>query len=369
MDYRTLMDGTRVSTIGIGCSHLDQPDINAVQEMIDVALANGVNLIDFVMPVRIAQLFGKAMEGHRESIVMQVHLGPIFSEGQYRRSRDVAEIDANFSELLEAAGTDYAELGLIHYVDTQEDFQSVFDSGVWDYALRLRREGRIRQLGFTSHSVEICHKFLDTGEIDAFMFSVNPAYDFDIQENAIRPDNPEMSITEGRRELYQRCQREGIAITVMKAFGAGRLLAADTSPFGAAMTIPQCLQYALDRPGVVSCLLGIHNAEQLRESLLYYQSSTTERDYSFIGSLPVHQVQGQCFYCNHCLPCPQFIDIGAVGNFMDLALVGDDLAKEHYASLPKHASDCIGCGVCETNCPFIVKIRERMQEAIRVFGY
>ena len=39
----------------------------------------------------------------------------------------------------------------------------------------------------------------------------------------------------------------GVAITVMKLLGAGTLLKAESSPFGVAMTVPQCIQYCLDR--------------------------------------------------------------------------------------------------------------------------
>ena len=67
-------------------------------------------------------------------------------------------------------------------------------------------------------------------------------------------------------DLYRRCEKEGIGISVMKAFAAGQLLNEKTSPFGKALTEYQCIQYALDKPGVITVLPGIRNCEDLKGS-------------------------------------------------------------------------------------------------------
>ena len=60
-------------------------------------------------------------------------------------------------------------------------------------------------------------------------------------------------------ELYRRCETEGVGISVMKAFSGGQLLDAKTSPFGKALTEYQCIQYALDKPGVMTVLSGVRS--------------------------------------------------------------------------------------------------------------
>ncbi len=60
-------------------------------------------------------------------------------------------------------------------------------------------------------------------------------------------------------ELYRRCETEGVGISVMKAFSGGQLLDAKTSPFGRALTEYQCIQYALDKPGVLTILPGVRS--------------------------------------------------------------------------------------------------------------
>ena len=62
------------------------------------------------------------------------------------------------------------------------------------------------------------------------------------------------------------------------------------------------------------------------------------------------------------------LDIGLINKYYDLARAGDILAAEHYRTLEKNASDCIGCGHCDSRCPFHVEQVERMQEIKAYFG-
>ena len=79
------------------------------------------------------------------------------------------------------------------------------------------------------------------------MFSINPAYDYQHGKFAFGG-------TQERQELYRRCEKEKVGITVMKAFAGGQLLDAKLSPFGQALSKIQCIQYALDKPGVITVL-------------------------------------------------------------------------------------------------------------------
>lgn len=148
----------------------------------------------------------------------------------------------------------------------------------------------------------------------------------------------------------------------MKPFNAGQLLSAKASPFHRALTSAQCIQYALDRPGVLTVMQGAANVEQLKENLSFLEASEEERDYSIISSLSPDETKGKCVYCRHCHPCPAGIDIGLVNKYYDLSKLGDVLAKEHYLTLEKNASDCLQCGHCNKRCPFSVDQMKRMKE-------
>ena len=168
--------------------------------------------------------------------------------------------------------------------------------------------------------------------------------------------------------LFRRCQREGVGISVMKPFFAGRLLSADQSPFGAALTRSQCLQYAIDRPGVLVVVPGVQTMEHLDQILEFLTATDEEKDYSVIGTFTADTVTGTCVYCNHCQPCPAGIDIGLVNKYYDLALAGDTIAANHYTKLSVNADACLHCGHCESRCPFGVKQESRMETIARYFG-
>lgn len=374
MEYRTIKKtGTKVSTVGIGCGHLVEADAKTLDGVIGYGYEQGVNLIDmaFTHPEPLNGL-ANAIEGKRDSFVFQMHLGCIFKNGRYTRSRDLNDVREGFESQLAQLKIGYADIACFHCVDEDEDFDKLISSGVFEYGLWLRQKGIIRNLGFASHNVDMANRFLDTGEIDQFLFSINPAYDLDPVANYPMGgewiEGNSRLMAQRRRALYQRCETEGVGITVMKAFGGGRLLDARTSPLGSAMTIPQCLQYALDRPAVVSCLVGVKNREELNGVLCSLDMPPEDKDYSFLSKMQIKELSGQCIYCNHCLPCPSDINIGLLSKYLDLAQAGDEMAAQHYLALSKRASDCVQCGACEKNCPFGVGIRDRMKHAVKIFG-
>lgn len=369
MDYRKFKNTEEISTIGIGSAHMHELTEEAIMELFDYAEAQGVNLVDLAMsyPEPMAHI-AKALKGRRSKFKLQLHLGLTFPEGQYKRTRVLEDVRTAFEKQLKVLETDYIDYGFIHYVDNDHDYDELFTSGVFEYAKQLKKEGKIKYLGIASHMANICLKCIETGDVDLVMFSINAAYDLD-PVNQLAYDGLDMKghdqiyASKERIKLYQECMKRGIGIQVMKAFGGGTLLQGNLSPFGQAMTIYQCLQYALDRPAVLSCPLGVKSKAELESALTYYQASAEERDYSFVSKLQHKDMKGTCVYCNHCLPCPVGIDIAAVHKYLDLYLAGDDLAKEHYLDLDKNANDCIECGSCEKSCPFQVSIIDKMRRA------
>jgi predicted aldo/keto reductase-like oxidoreductase len=363
VEYRQIPHtGEKISTLAIGASALHESSAKNIERMIAYAADQGVNLIDTVMSnFGPSEAMAAGLKGRRDKMLTQMHIGVHYPNGTYTRTREMKQVRGGFEQQLKGFGTDYSDIGMIHYVDTPEDFQAVIDNGLLDYVQKLKTDGTIRYIGFSSHSVDISRKFLETGLIDIFMFSLNPAYDF-------VPENGALKLAVDRKNLYEEAQKRGAAITVMKAYGGGRLLSASESPFGKAMTTAQCIQYALDRPAVVSCIPGVRNMSDINAALSFYNTSREERDYSTIFAASKQDMDGVCIYCDHCQPCPYGIDIAAVNKYYDLAKSGDALAKDHYLKLNRTARDCARCGECEPRCPFHVNIEDRMQEITGYFG-
>ncbi len=380
MRYRELgRTGIHVSEIGMGCEGFVAKSFEQVSAFLDIMEKFGVNCIDLYAPnPELRSNLGRAMDGRRDKFVLQAHLCTIWKDGQYKRTRDIAEVKEGFADQLERLKTDYVEIGMIHYVDSLADWEACKSGPVMEYAQELKKAGVIKSIGLSSHNPQAALAAVNSGLIEVLMFSVNPCYDLlpaseDVealwQEESYK--TPLINMDAERQALYEACQRLGVGITVMKAFGGGDLLNAELSPAGKALTANQCIHYALTRPGVASVLVGARSMDDLMVSIAYEDAPDSEKDYAEVfAALPKISWQGHCMYCGHCAPCPNGIDIANVTKFLNLTIAQGEVpetVREHYAALSHYAGECIQCGACETRCPFGVPIIENMTKAAAVF--
>lgn len=381
MKYRQLgRTELLVSEIGLGCEGFMKKTKEEVSLFIHEAMNLGINFIDLYSPhPKMRSYLGDAIKGHREKWILEAHLSTVWKDGQYLRTRHIDDVKTGFEDLLFRLQTDYIDIGMIHYVDAQKDFENVFQGEIIKYAQSLKEQGKIKHIGMSSHNPLVALEAVKTGLIDVLLFSINPCYDMlpasEDVDDLWKDENyeqPLQNIDPDRQALYEYCEKEGVAITVMKAFGGGDLLDAQLSPFGVAMTTHQCIHYCLTRPGVVSVMSGAHSIEEMKLSASYCDASSQEKDFALVlAKVPKHSFVGNCVYCGHCAPCSQGIDIASVHKFLDLCIAQGEVvetAREHYYALEKHASNCIECGACMRNCPFGVDIISKMKKAVEVFG-
>ncbi len=379
MRYRKLgKTGLEVSEIGFGAEWLERHDEEKGIEMIKRAAELGVNIIDCWMPdPKSRDIIGKGMDGNREHWIVQGHFGSTYQDGQYVRSRDLSYVKPAFEDLLTRLGTDYIDLGMIHYVDTDEVWEECEKTGFFDYVKEMRDKGSIRHIGMSTHSPRIGARAVEEGLVEMLLFSINPAFDMRPATDELEAlweayDEGLSGIDEERAHLYRLCEERGVGITVMKGFFGGHLFDAEKSPFGAAFTPAQLIHYALTRPAVSSIMCGFNTIEELEEAVSYENATDDEKDYaSVIAGAPLHSYSGVCTYCGHCKPCPAGIDIAMVGKFFDLAAAQPEPpagVSEHYRSLEHTASECVACGGCEERCPFDVPVIERMKKTADLFG-
>ena len=285
-----------------------------------------------------------------------MHFGAFYGTGKtYAWTLNLVKIKASVDWQLSELKTDYIDYGFIHCLDEEKDWEKYRKNGVLDYLLQLKDQGVVHHLGFSTHTPKVANLILDADVADMMLFSINAAYDYQHGEFAHGSGSERM-------ELYQRCEAMGVGISVMKPFSGGQLLDERTSPFGRALSPWQCLQYVLDKPGVLTVVAGAGSMDELESILGFFAASPAERDYSLIASLTPVDLQGRCVYCNHCQPCPAGIDVGLANKYYDLARAGDDLAVDHYRTLHVHADACTQCGHCNSRCPFHVDQVARMRE-------
>lgn len=381
MEYRELgRTGIKVSVIALGCEGFVANEGALTEQLLNAAEQGGINCIDLYAPQpEMRSRLGKWLRGRRGKFVLQAHLCTVWQEGQYKRTREIGEVKASFEDLLTRLATDYIDIGMIHYVDSLEDWEAVAGGPVMAYARELQAQGKIRYIGLSSHNPAAAMQAVQSGLIDVLMFSVNPCYDLQPANedcyalwDGKNYDRQLVNMDPEREALYETCSRLGVAITVMKAFGGGDLLDEELSPAGKALAVNQCLHYALTRPGVAAVMSGAHTVDELEKCLEYTTAADVEKDYAAaFAALPKISWEGHCMYCGHCAPCPQGIDVAAVTKFLNLTKAQNSVpetVREHYAALRHHAGECVKCGACEKRCPFKVTVIQNMQEAVKVFG-
>ena len=376
MQYRKLgRTGLDVSAIGLGTEYLLNQPREAVVAVIHEAVAQGINYFDmFWAQPEFRDNMGAAFKGHREKVIITAHLGAIMRNGQHDRSRDPQVSEKYFLDFLQRLGTDTIDVLVLHNCDFQADYDTVMRAGgLLDLARRFQREGKARFIGFSGHNAATSLQAVESQNIDMLMFPVNLA------SHALP----------GKVDLLRACADHNVGLVAMKPFAGGSLLRdkrtiyvedfqigrtqmpGAPTRFEKPMTITpvQCLSFVLTQPGVSTTVPGCKNPDELAAALAYWEATEEERGFSAI--LPAFEqfANGECVYCNHCLPCPSEIDIGQTISLLEQAR--QNLTAElraAYEALPARASDCIQCSDCMDRCPFEVDVIEKMEQAVAVFG-
>ena len=373
MRYRQLgKTGIEVGEVSLGTEYLINMPLGHVKRVVDNAVEAGVNYFDlFYGQAGFRDILGEALAKYRRNVSLAAHLGAASEGEEYRKTRDVAEAVRYFEDFLARYRTDHVDVVFIHNSDGAEDFAELRKpGGFFETAARLKREGRARAVGFSSHTVETARAAVETGEVEVLMYPINPT----------GHGEP------GRAEMLSECARRGVGVVAMKPFAGGKLLAEAaavelnryTSGSGSersvskpgGITAARLLAYALAQPGVACAVPGCKDEEELAKSLRYLNSADEERDFSgVVEAFGKHDETGECVYCNHCLPCPAEIDIGRTMRVLDLARGGNEAeARRQYSEMKHNAWDCILCGTCEDRCPFGVGVIAKMEEARGLFG-
>ena len=380
MQYRRLgKTELMVSEVGFGGEWLERHNYEECKAMIDRAEELGINILDcWMSEPNVRSKIGKALESRRERWFIQGHIGSTWQNGQYERSRDLEKCREAFEDLLARLQTDYVDLGMIHFVDQEADWENAMNGPYMAYVKELKACGKIHHIGMSTHNPLMAKRAAQSGLVEMILFSINPAFDLLPPTDNIDDYFAEEyedgfgGIDPARAEVYKLCEQNDVGITVMKPYAGGRLFDEARSPFGVALTPVQCIHYCLTRPAVASVLAGSDTPEHVEQAAAYENAGEEEKNYAAVLAKAPRNTfgRGECTYCGHCKPCPKEIDIAMVNKYYDLATMHDDVpatVKEHYFALEHAADECIGCKNCESRCPFGVKIAERMERTAALF--
>ena len=343
MEYRKLgKTGLEVGVIGLGTEHLERKR-ETLDEVLRLGVEVGVNYVDmlYVEP-EYWEEYGAVYKSYRDKLVAAVHWG----------SGPCHELEFSrncFEGILSHLGNDYAEIGLMTMAIESKKTWNGWAQEAIEHLLRYKEQGRIGAIGTSGHNAKIAIKAVESGQIDVLMFGINM---LNHDEAAIEA-------------LCQACVMHEVGLVVMKPYHGGTLLSVGGESSG--ITAAQCLEYVFSRP-VSAVVPGPKTVSEWQATLHYLEATDEERDYRSIIENLRGYLEGQCTFCDHCLPCPQGIAIGAMIWLVDRAPGGvSDEMRGWYSEHQVKASACIECSECLARCPFDVDIVARMQEAVALF--
>ena len=297
MKYRTLGNtGIKVSEIAFGAEWYVERPYEEVEEIVRHCENNGINFLDcWMSEPTVRTNLGKAIKDTRDKWVIQGHIGAIWQNNQYVRTREMDKVKEAFEDLMERLQIDTLDFGMVHYVDKLKDYDEIMSGEFIEYVRELKEKGIIKHIGLSTHNTDIALLAAENPEIELLMFSINPAYDMFPPTEVIEDYSDDEKYTDlagldpRRAELYQLCEDNGTPITVMKGYASGRLFNDNDSPFGVALTPVQCIHYALEQKGVASIFVGVNNVEELDAALEYETADESQKEYKdILANAPMH---------------------------------------------------------------------------------
>lgn len=401
MTYRRNPHGDDVSLLGYGCMRWptrknaegkgDELDQETINELVDYAIAHGVNYFD-TSPAyckgQSEKATGIALSRHpRNKYFIATKLSN-FAPSTWSREASLAMYHNSFRELQ----VDYIDYMLLHGVgmgnDGMKEFEARYiDNGMLEFLMEERRAGRIRNLGFSYH-----------GDIKVFdyLLSRHDYYQWDfvqIQLNYLDWKHAKEinSRNTNAEYLYNELDKRHIPAIIMEPLLGGRLskvhdhiVARFKQREPDRSVASWAFRFAGTFPNVLTVLSGMTYIEHLQDNLLSFSplQALSEEELRFLfdtADLMMQYPTIPCNDCKYCMPCPYGIDIPAILLHYNKCINKGHIPKSSQAenyrearrvfligydrSVPRlrQASHCIGCRQCEPHCPQIIPIASEMR--------
>jgi predicted aldo/keto reductase-like oxidoreductase len=391
--------GDNVSLLGYGCMRwplrkkpdgTDEIDQDAVNDLVDYAIAHGVNYFD-TAPRYVRgwseTATGIALKRHpRDKFFVATKLSNQANDPQLR---SFAGSKAIYERSKENLQVDYIDYYLLHSVGNggmKDAMERFYDNGMVNFLVKEREAGRIRNLGWSFHGDVAVYDHLlsqmDLGKVH---------WDFVmIQLNYV-----DWLYASGRNTKAQyllgELEKRNIPAVVMEPLLGGRLSRINTESLKILKQIrPKdsaanwAFRYAGTPNSVLTVLSGMVYMEHLQENICTYAplEPLNEQEYKALEEVTEIMMNNdyvQCTECQYCMPCPYGVDIpGVFGHYN--RIVSDDKrlhssndpnyreARRAFLvgydrSVPKlrQASHCIGCPICKPLCPQTLDIPTEMR--------
>ena len=334
MEYRILgKTGLKISRMGFGGIPIQKIDAQGTRKLMEKLKDAGVNYIDTARGYTVSESYlGEALEGIREHFILA-------TKSMARDKAGMAkDIDISRGNLR----TDYIDLYQVHNPTVAQFEQVIAPGGALEALLEAKQAGKIGHIGITAHSLEVFERALEQPWVETIMFPYN------IVEN------------QGEK-LMKRCTEKNIGFIDMKPLAGGAIENGTLA-----------LRYICANEDVTVVIPGMAEEREIAENIAACSDTSplTVEEKAAINDVRSALGTNFCRRCNYCQPCAAGINISGVLLFEGyLSRYGlEAWARSRYATLPAKASACIGCGACESRCPYNLPIRELLKKAADKFA-
>ena len=390
MEYRiNNRNGDKVSLLGYGCMRWqmkkdenwrDRIDQDIVNELVDYAMAHGVNYYDTspaYLQGQSEKAAGIALARYpRKSFYLATKLSN-FNNATPEASKQM------YHDSFDQLQTEYFDYYLLHSIGSggYPAFARRYEeNGMMDFLLKEREAGRIRQLGFSFHG--------NQKAFDDFI-ALDSKYHWDFVQ--IEMNYVDWKHADGVRNvnadyLYEQLDKREIPITVMEPLLGGRLARVPESvanrlkernPDGSLAS--WAFRFVGSYPRVLTALSGMTYMSDLVDNVKTFTGfkPMSEEELAFMEEMAVLMKEYptiNCTDCRYCMPCPFGIDIPGIfihyNTCVNEGKVAQSTAQENYKKLRKQylttyskaiptlrqADHCIGCSQCNPHCPQSIDI-------------
>ncbi len=327
--------GFEVTLIGFGGIPIQRLKDDEALRIIGEAVNQGINFIDTATGYgRSEELIGYGIEKYGRDKFYIATKSPV---------RDYDGMKKEINKSLKRLKTDVIDLYQLHNVRTEEQYNKVMGKdGALKALKEAKEEGKIKEIGITSHDLHILEKTVDTEEFSTIQFPYNP-------------------VERRGEDLFKKAKDLDIGVIVMKPVAGGAIKNVNLS-----------LKFISENENVSVIIPGMDKVDQVIENSKVAKEFTqlTEEEKRIIDKEAKELGSEFCRRCGYCGPCPQGIDIPTQfileGYYLRYDL--EDWAKERYLGIDKKASDCIECGKCEPKCPYDLPIRDMLKRVSENLG-
>ena len=334
MEYTMLgSTGLRISRMGFGGIPIQKTDAQVTRVLMEELVAHGVNYIDTARGYTVSEAYlGEALVGLRDNFVLATKSMARTKEAM---ARDIETSLANLR-------TDHIDLYQVHNPSFSELEQVVAPGGALEALLEAKAAGKIRHIGVTAHMAAVFERALTLPWVETVMFPYN--------------------IVETQGEaLMKRAHEQGVGFICMKPLAGGALEDAALA-----------MRFIAQNPDVSVVIPGMCDVREVRQNIDAFENTAplTQAELAQIETIRKELGTQFCRRCNYCQPCTAGISMSGIfvlEGYLNRYGLGD-WAKQRYAAMAKKAGDCVGCGVCETRCPYQLPIREMLRRCKAEFG-